>query len=183
MEVKIVVLGSANVGKSAITIQYLHKYYVNSYNPTIEDHYNKEIIINKNKYILDVIDTVDYDEYFSIINKAINNGDGFIIVYDINDINSFNNIENIIYDIRFIKKTSSIPIVICGNKNDIEEFRGISSIDGIDIAKRLNYKFFECSAKNRINIEELWTYIINEVIKYKKLLKVHKKKKKKCLLM
>ena len=53
---RIVVLGESGVGKSTITIQYIQNYFIEEYDPTIEDSYRKQILVDEKSYLLDILD-------------------------------------------------------------------------------------------------------------------------------
>ena len=65
-EYKIVVLGSGGVGKSALTVQFVQGIFVEKYDPTIEDSYRKQVVIDGETYFLDIIETAGQDEYSTL---------------------------------------------------------------------------------------------------------------------
>ena len=92
--------------------------------------------------------------------------DGCIIVYDITDENSFNEIENYFIPVIKEKCKAKIPILILGNKTDMEDTRHISPEQGEQLALKYNYIFKEISSINNVNILETFQEII-ETITYK----------------
>ena len=63
-EYKIVLLGECGVGKSTITIQFTQNYFIEEYDPTIEDCYRKQFLIDEEVILIEILDTVP-DEYYS----------------------------------------------------------------------------------------------------------------------
>eukprot|EP00004_Rigifila_ramosa_P009675 TRINITY_DN212_c0_g3_i2.p1 TRINITY_DN212_c0_g3~~TRINITY_DN212_c0_g3_i2.p1 ORF type:complete len:130 (-),score=19.96 TRINITY_DN212_c0_g3_i2:515-904(-) len=59
---KFVIVGSGAVGKSSITIQYVSQQFINQYDPTIEDSYRKQVVIDERAYVLDILDTAGQEE-------------------------------------------------------------------------------------------------------------------------
>jgi len=62
-EYKLVVVGGGGVGKSALTIQFIQSHFVDEYDPTIEDSYRKQCVIDDEVALLDVLDTAGQEEY------------------------------------------------------------------------------------------------------------------------
>lgn len=62
-EYKLVVVGGGGVGKSALTIQFIQSHFVDEYDPTIEDSYRKQCVIDEEVALLDVLDTAGQEEY------------------------------------------------------------------------------------------------------------------------
>lgn len=79
-------------------------------------------------------------------------GDGFIVVYDISNKQSFVEVSNFIDLVKKSKETDDFPIAILGNKCDLAEMRDVQESAGREIAKSANCLFFETSAKKRINV-------------------------------
>ena len=161
---KLIILGDGGVGKTAMTIQFLQNHFIEMYDPTIEDSYRKQIVIDNKPYFLEILNTAGQEEYTAMRDSYMKSGDGFIIVYDITNRQSFNGVESIkelIYMNYPDKKY--IPIVICGNKSDLNQKRVVSTAEGIALSQKLDCKFFECSAKNFENIEQIWFCLVREI--------------------
>lgn len=62
-EYKIVVVGEGGVGKSAFTIQMVQNQFIGEYDPTIEDHYRKQVVIDEEQCLLDIFDTAVQEGY------------------------------------------------------------------------------------------------------------------------
>lgn len=62
-EYKLVVVGGGGVGKSALTIQFVQSHFVDEYDPTIEDSYRKQFVVDEEVALLDVLDTAGQEEY------------------------------------------------------------------------------------------------------------------------
>ncbi|KAF9455272.1 ras family-domain-containing protein, partial [Collybia nuda] len=79
---QLVVLGSGAVGKSALTIQFIRGKFIDEWDPTIEvDTYRKPYMIGEEIVMLDVLDTAGEEEYQSMRESYINQGEGFLLVY------------------------------------------------------------------------------------------------------
>lgn len=73
-EYKIVVVGGGGVGKSALTIQFIQSYFVDEYDPTIEDSYRKQVVIDDKVSILDILDTAGQEEYSAMREQYMRTG-------------------------------------------------------------------------------------------------------------
>lgn len=162
-EIKIVIVGGGGVGKSALTIQFIMNHFVNEYDPTIEDSYRKQITIDNETTLLDILDTAGQDEYSAMRDLYMRTGQGFLLTYSVSSIISFNEVDYFRKQICRIKDTDSIPMVLIGNKCDLENQREVSIDEGIEKSKLWNIPFFESSAKNRINIEEPFFQLVREI--------------------
>jgi small GTP-binding protein len=162
---KIVVFGAGAVGKSALTIQFVQGYFITDYDPTIEDSYKRVLSVDNDNIQLDILDTAGQDDFAPMRTSYMRQGKGFIIVYAIDDRASFEEVEVFHRDLTRTKGTSNVPVVICGNKCDLEEKRVVSKAEGEELAEKLTSTFFETSALANINIENAFKALVKEVRK------------------
>ncbi|ELP87057.1 hypothetical protein EIN_463500 [Entamoeba invadens IP1] len=165
--VKIVMLGGGAVGKSALTVQEVSGHFLSIYDPTIEDSYRTSISIDGNIYTLEILDTAGQEEYMALRDSYIRGGDGYVLVYSITSQSSFleaNAVREQIYRILDMEYTQHIPIILVGNKCDLESERRIQSNEAQNIANEWKISFIECSAKNKINVTELFQMICKDVV-------------------
>lgn len=88
-----VVLGSGGVGKSALTVQFVTGTFIEKYDPTIEDFYRKEIEVDSSPSVLEILDTAGTEQFASMRDLYIKNGQGFILVYSLVNQQSFQDIK------------------------------------------------------------------------------------------
>uniref|UniRef100_A0A673JWX4 GTPase HRas-like n=1 Tax=Sinocyclocheilus rhinocerous TaxID=307959 RepID=A0A673JWX4_9TELE len=88
-EYKLVVVGAGGVGKSALTIQLIQNHFVDEYDPTIEDSYRKQVVIDGETCLLDILDTAGQEEYSAMRDQYMRTGEGFLCVFAINNTKSF----------------------------------------------------------------------------------------------
>jgi Ras-related protein Rap-2C len=91
-EFKVVILGSGGVGKSALTVQFVSNKFLDYFCPTIEDFYRKEIEVDGKPCILELLDTAGTEQFASMRDLYIKNGQGFVVVYSITNLQSFHDI-------------------------------------------------------------------------------------------
>lgn len=162
-EYKIVVVGGGGVGKSALTIQFIQSYFVDEYDPTIEDSYRKQVVIDDKVSILDILDTAGQEEYSAMREQYMRTGEGFLLAYSVTSRNSFDELLSYYQQIQRIKDSDYIPVVVVGNKLDLENERQVSYEDGLRLAKQLNAPFLETSAKQAINVDGAFYSLIRLV--------------------
>ncbi|KAL0486938.1 Ras-related protein Rap [Acrasis kona] len=157
-EYKIVVLGSGGVGKSALTIQFIQGSFVEKYDPTIEDSYRKHVEIDGKAAMLDILDTAGQEEYSAMRDSYMRTGQGFVLVYSITDPSSCEDCMTIHEQLLRSKDSDEVPLVLVGNKCDLEEERAVSKQEGQSMSEKFgDCLFLESSAKACINVDEIFT--------------------------
>ena len=86
---KIAVLGQTLVGKSALTFRFINDKFPNEHDTTIEDSYSFTAKIDGINCQLEILDTAGQDDYQTMLDTWINSSDGFILVYSIDNKDSF----------------------------------------------------------------------------------------------
>ncbi|KAJ3428449.1 ras-like protein rasd [Anaeramoeba flamelloides] len=177
-EYKIVVVGGGGVGKSALTIQLVQNHFVDVYDPTIEDSYRRQVVIDEETCLLDILDTAGQEEYSAMRDSYMREGEGFLIVYAINSRNSLDEVSSFREQITQAKDSDEVPMIIVGNKNDLENERQVSIEEGRDLAKSFGCPFMETSAKTRINVEESFFELVREIKRISKGMEPERNKEK-----
>lgn len=160
---KVVVFGAGAVGKSALTIQFVQGYFITDYDPTIEDSYKRVLLVDNENVQLDILDTAGQDDFAPMRTSYMRQGKGFIIVYAIDDRASFEEAEVFHHDLVRTKATDDVPVVLCGNKCDLEDKRVVSKTEGEELAAKLKADFYETSALANVNIENAFTTLVKKI--------------------
>jgi len=163
MHCKLAVLGDGGVGKTALTIRLCLNYFVEAYDPTIEDSYRKQMTVDNEPVVIEVLDTAGQEEYTALRDQWIREGDGFLLIYSIASRPSFERIQVFHEEIQLVKNEPGhstqavrpLPIVVVGNKCDVlDQDRQVTSEEGSRLAASLGaYPFYETSAKLGLNVE------------------------------
>jgi GTPase KRas protein len=147
-----------------------------SYDPTIEDSYRKQVVIDGQSCMLEVLDTAGQEEYTALRDQWIRDGEGFVLVYSITSRSSFTRIQRFHHQIQRVKEASppsypgsfsapsgppgAVPIMLVGNKADRVTEREVSTQEGHALARELGCEFVEASAKNCINVEKAFYDVV-----------------------
>jgi len=162
-EYKLVVLGGGGVGKSALTIRLVTDNFLDEYDPTIEDSYRKQVVIDDETALLDILDTAGQEEFSSMQDQWMRDGKGFLLVYNIISRPTFDEI-SILYDkILRTKDTDKVPVVLVGNKCDLKDERQVEYSEGAELAKQWACPFFETSAKIKLNNEACFFELVRQI--------------------
>ena len=168
-KINLITLGNVDVGKTCFILKYTEDFFQPVHLSTIGiDFKKKNITVNDKKYVIFFYDTTGQERYRSISLNIVKNADGIILMYDITESDSFKEISEWMNSIKQIKP-KEFPIILIGNKCDLEEKRKIKKEEGEELAKTYNIDFFETSNKEGINIEESVLKIINKIIEQKNL--------------
>lgn len=162
-EYKLVVVGGGGVGKSALTIQLIQSHFVDEYDPTIEDSYRKQCSVDNEQVMLDILDTAGQEEYLAMREQYMRTGEGFLLVYAINSRTSLEELQVFYEQIQRVKDVDNVPVLVVGNKSDLEIERQVSFEEGAAFAKSLGCPFLETSAKQRINVEEAFYGLVRAI--------------------
>jgi len=160
---RVVVLGAGGVGKSALTVQFVQGVFVEKYDPTIEDSYQKQVEVDDEVYMLEILDTAGTEQFTSMRDLYMKNGQGFVLVYSIVADSTFNEIPALREQILRVKDVDHVPMVLVGNKCDLVEQRVVTKKMGEDLAKKFNCKFLEASARTRENIDEIFFSLVRQI--------------------
>ncbi|KAI5621090.1 ras-related protein Rap-2a [Silurus asotus] len=183
-EYKVVVLGSGGVGKSALTVQFVTGTFIEKYDPTIEDFYRKEIEVDSSPSVLEILDTAGTEQFASMRDLYIKNGQGFILVYSLVNQQSFQDIKPMRDQIIRVKRIRNltvvhytetfpalavgcryekVPVILVGNKVDLESEREVSVSEGQALAEEWGCPFIETSAKSKTMVDELFAEIVRQM--------------------
>ena len=163
-KIKIMIIGDSTVGKTSLLRKYIQNEFSSNFINTVGfDIQIKFLNINNKKIKLQISDTAGQERYRIVSKNFFNASEGFIIVYDITKRESFVNVNNWVEQIKEIAPNYSKSIIF-GNKCDLKEMRDIDINEGKELANKFNFKFFETSAKEGININEGFEALVKEIM-------------------
>ena len=163
IRLKFVILGESMVGKTSFINRYINDKFGERYLCTIGIDFQEKIINKNNKKIkLQIWDTAGEERYRNITKNYFQACNGFIIAYDINNKESFEQVKFWIRQIEAFAEEKTNCVLI-GTKSDLNE-RAINEQKGKDLAKTIRCKFFETSAKLNMNVNEAFEALIDDVL-------------------
>ena len=147
----IVVLGKGTVGKTSLIFQYIKKSCPTDHDPTVEDSYTTQIkTYTGEERQFKILDTAGEDDYQTMIDEWIKAANGFLLLFAINDKESFEALKAKVVRIKKNNK-GDLPIILVGNKCDLESSREVEKQSAVDYAKTIGAKYYETSALNDRN--------------------------------
>jgi GTPase KRas len=163
----ICMLGTAAVGKSAITQMYARNKFVKDYDPTIEEYYKKYANIDNEVIPISILDTAGMEDYYPLIDEWIDKKDAFILVYSVEWADSLKKL-SIFHDkiLHRYSKTghNKYPVVVIA-ANKIDSFnRTVSTEEGKTFADSIGVKYYEVSAATGTGINEVYQAVIRELV-------------------
>ncbi|KAE8377195.1 ras family-domain-containing protein [Aspergillus bertholletiae] len=165
-EYHIVVLGAGGVGKSCLTAQFVQNVWIESYDPTIEDSYRKQIEVDGRQCILEILDTAGTEQFTAMRELYMKQGQGFLLVFSITSMSSLNELSELREQIIRIKDDEKVPIVIVGNKSDLEEDRAVPRARAFALSQSWgNAPYYETSARRRANVNEVFVDLCRQIIR------------------
>lgn len=158
-------MGYRSVGKSSLCIQFVDGQFVDSYDPTIENTFNKKLKVRGQEYGLELVDTAGQDEYSIFPAQYCLGIHGFVLVYSITSEKSFE-VVKVIYDkILDMMGKVTVPVVLVGNKLDLQLERVVTADQGRKLAENWKAVFLETSAKQNEAVMDIFTRAILEIEK------------------
>ncbi|KAK7014483.1 hypothetical protein VNI00_019326 [Paramarasmius palmivorus] len=124
-----------------------------TYDPTIEDSYRKQTVLDGRMCYIEIIDTAGQEEYSALRDLWIRQAEGFVLVYSVASRDSFDRIEGFRRSLYSVKR----PIfALAGNQADRVNEREVSQVDGEDLARNYGCEYVETSAKTGENVEDVF---------------------------
>ena len=163
-KIKVMLIGDANVGKTSIIKRFCKNIFTPSFLSTYGlDFETKYLKINNKTINLQIWDTAGEERYRVIAKNYFNKSDGFVVVYDITNKNSFENVTNWLEQIQE-NASEHAQSILLGNKCDLEGKRIIKKEEGMELAKIHNINFYETSAEKGKNIDQAFNDLVKVIL-------------------
>ena len=165
---KLLCLGETGVGKTCVILRYSDNKFTKHQMSTVGIDFKIKVIEYKTKQIKLIIwDTAGQERFRNITNQYYNGADGIILIYDVTNRNSFNNVTYWINQITSKSDRTKIGLILVGNKTDDEKSRVITKEEGEILGKNNEIDFMETSAFTNYNIDECFDCVIDQIFKKK----------------
>ncbi|GAA5932761.1 hypothetical protein JCM3775_002229 [Rhodotorula graminis] len=191
-EYKVVIMGGGGVGKSALTVRFIHQIFVSAYDPTIEDSYRRNLNVDGITVALEVLDTAGTEQFMSLSSLYVRSGDGFLLVFSLTSLDSVAELHTIWEQIQRIKETTHgtgaaargggagaragpmgeklerprVPVVLVGNKLDLQHERQVGREVAVNLSRSWGgVPYYETSARKEINVAAIFEDVVRQMIK------------------
>lgn len=162
----IVVLGAGGVGKSCLTAQFVQNIWIESYDPTIEDSYVKNLEVDGRQVMLEILDTAGTEQFTSMRELYMKTGQGFLLVFSLTNEASLAELTELREKIISIKGDKNVPLVLVGNKSDLEDERRVSRKQAFAMSQSWGQcPYYETSARRRANVDEVFKDLCRQIIR------------------
>ncbi len=164
-KLKIVVVGDSGVGKTNLIKRFISNEFSENFKATIGVEFmSKTYRINKHLFKVEIWDTAGQERYKSITAVYYKGAKGALVVYDITDKNTFDNIDKWMLEIKD-KTSKDIKLMIIGNKIDLKDEREVKNEEAMKKAESLRIPLMEASALDSTNVKEAFCDLLKEIYK------------------
>ncbi|KAG8511494.1 Ras-related protein Rab-13 [Galemys pyrenaicus] len=150
-------IGDSGVGKTCLIIRFVEDNFNNTYISTIVIDFKIRSVDIEGKIKLQVWDTAGQERFKTITTAYYRGAMGIILVYDITDEKSFENIQNWM-------KSIKVECLLLGNKCDMEAKRKVQKEQADKLARGHGIRFFETSSKSSMNVDEAFSSLARDIL-------------------
>ena len=164
--IPLMLLGDGQVGKTSLSLNLTKNIFDDSLLTTVgKESYIYQANLHGHNVKMKIWDTAGQERFKSMSVGVIKMVDGLILVYSIANKETFKNLDTWMNSVKNIADLSSKPVIILGNKCDLNENRQVTYEEGENYAKNLGYHFYETSAKTGENVKEAFDDIFEQLYK------------------
>ncbi|XP_010452232.1 PREDICTED: ras-related protein RABE1d isoform X1 [Camelina sativa] len=162
--IKLLLIGDSGVGKSCLLLRFSDDTFTTSFITTIGiDFKIRTVELDGKRIKLQIWDTAGQERFRTITTAYYRGAMGILLVYDVTDESSFNNIRNWMKNIEQ-HASDNVNKILVGNKADMDESkRAVPTAKGQALADEYGIKFFETSAKTNLNVENVFLSIAKDI--------------------
>ncbi|KAI3386953.1 hypothetical protein SNEBB_004138 [Seison nebaliae] len=158
---KQLIIGNSSVGKTSFLFRYADDSFTSTFVSTVGIDFKVKTVFRQDKRVkLQIWDTAGQERYRTITTAYYRGAMGFILMYDITNEESFNAVQDWCTQIKMYSWDNA-QVVLVGNKCDLEDERVITTERGKRLADQLGLEFFEASAKENINVKEVFERLVD----------------------
>lgn len=167
---KLLIIGDSGVGKSSLLLRFADNTFSGSYITTIGvDFKIRTVNLDGKRVKLQIWDTAGQERFRTITSTYYRGTHGVIVVYDVTNGESFANVKRWLHEID--QNCDVVNRVLVGNKNDEPERKVVLTEDASRFAETMGIQLFETSAKDNINVEEMFLSVTRLVLRSKQEMK------------
>lgn len=163
---KLLIIGDSGVGKSSLLLRFADNTFSGSYITTIGvDFKIRTVQVDGQRVKLQIWDTAGQERFRTITSTYYRGTHGVIVVYDVTSGDSFANVKRWLHEIE--QNCDVVNKVLVGNKNDAPDRKVVLTEDALRFAEQMGIQLFETSAKDNINVEEMFMSVTRQVLRNK----------------
>ena len=164
---KLLIIGDSGVGKSSLLLRFADNTFNGSYITTIGVDFKIQTVeIDGERVKLQIWDTAGQERFRTITSTYYRGTHGVIVVYDVTSGDTFANVKRWLHEIE--QNCDVVNRVLVGNKNDSPNQKVVLTEDAQRFANQMGIQLFETSAKDNINVEDMFMAITRQVLRTKK---------------
>lgn len=138
------------------------------YDPTLEDSYNKDVVVDGCPVSLEILDTAGQEEYSELRETFMDTGDGFMLVFSVADDSTFEALREIRDEILRAHPDPSVPFLLVGNKCDLESKRAVTREEARRMASQFRCEYLEISAKMNVRVGAAFDTVLRLILDSRK---------------
>ncbi|XP_056610013.1 RAB3D, member RAS oncogene family, b [Triplophysa dalaica] len=160
---KLLIIGNSSVGKTSFLFRYADDSFTSAFVSTVGIDFKVKTVFRNNKRIkLQIWDTAGQERYRTITTAYYRGAMGFLLMYDITNQDSFSTVQDWATQIKTYSWDNA-QVILVGNKCDLEDDRLVTTEDGLRLADELGFQFFEASAKDNINVKQVFECLVDVI--------------------
>ncbi|XP_023986700.1 ras-related protein Rap-2c-like [Physeter macrocephalus] len=160
---RVVLLGSAAVGKTALATQFACGSFPEQCEPSVEELFSKVIEVNAAPALLEIVDTVGAEHLVTLKDLYIKNSDGFVVLYSVCSEASFEAVRPLRERMGRLRGPKAVPLVLVGTKADLDAQRQVLTARGRALAREWRCPFLEVTAKSKLMVDQVFTQVVREM--------------------
>ncbi|KAM9363372.1 RAB3D, member RAS oncogene family, a [Symphorus nematophorus] len=160
---KLLIIGNSSVGKTSFLFRYADDSFTSAFVSTVGIDFKVKTIYRNDKRVkLQIWDTAGQERYRTITTAYYRGAMGFLLMYDITSQESFCAVQDWATQIKTYS-WGNAQVALVGNKLDLEEDRQVPTEDAQRLATELGFQFFEASAKDNINVKQVFDKLVDAI--------------------
>lgn len=160
---RVVLLGSAAVGKTALATQFACGRFPERCEPAVEELFSKLIEVNAAPALLEIVDTVGAEHLVTLRDLYIRNSDGFVVLYSVRSEASFAAVRPLRERVGRLRGARAVPLVLVGTQADLDAERQVLTARGRALAREWRCPFLEVTAKSKRMVDQVFTQVVREM--------------------
>lgn len=162
-EFKITMIGDSGVGKSSILVRFTDDNFEEDQACTIGvDFKTKKMDVGGRSAVLNIWDTAGQEKFRSLTGSYYRGTQGIILVYDVNQRQSFESISNWLEEVDHNTTNPDIILLLVGNK--VDKQRQVTREEGLKFAQKNQMLFIECSAKTKVGVQQTFEELVQKIL-------------------